>query len=234
VAGGAFDAIERPLHLPADWPASPPPSTFHPMDGWVDISNGERGLAVLVDGLREYELYGDDNRTLGVTVLRSVGVLAGGGEIPYEQATPGAQCLGTQTARYAVLPHAGDWKQAKVWKEALNYQVRLQAMQVGDLNRTRSIEPVTKGLPLSASFAGLEPDSFVLSAFKAAEDGKGIAVRFFNILPEEVTGRVIVRGAKRAWMSNMAEERLSELALDGDAVSVTARGREIVTLLFEV
>jgi len=234
VAGGAFDAIERPLHLPADWPASPPPSPFHPMDGWVDVSNGERGLAVLVDGLREYELYDDDNRTLGVTVLRSVGVLAGGGEIPYEQATPGAQCLGTQTARYAVLPHAGDWKQAKVWKEALNYQVRLQAVQVGDLDRARSIEPVTKGLPLSVSFAGLEPDSFVLSALKAAEDGSGIAVRFFNILPEDVTGRVTVRGAKRAWMSNMAEERLSELALDGDAVSVTARGREIVTLLFEV
>lgn len=234
VAGGAFDAVERPLHLPDDWPATPPPSPFHPMDGWVDVSNDEQGLAVLVDGLREYELYDDDNRTLGISLLRCVGVLAGGGEIPYEQQTPGAQCLGKQAARYAVYPHKGDWKEAKVWKEALNYQVRLQAVQTGDLDRSRAIEPAVRTLPLSLSVASLEPDCFVLSALKRSEDGQCLVLRFYNILPDEVTGGVCVRGAGRAWASNMAEERVSELKLDSGSAAVRARGKEIVTLLFEV
>jgi hypothetical protein len=41
-------------------------------------------------------------------------------------------------------------------------------------------------------------------------------------------------GAKRGWRANLAEERLEELTLSGDTAQITARGAEIVTLIFEV
>jgi len=234
VAGGAFEAVRRPLLLPSDWPATPPPSPFHPMDGWVDVSAGGRGLAVLVDGLREYELYDDEERTLGITLLRCVGVLSGGGEIPHVQQTPGAQCQGTHTFRYALYPHAGDWLEARVWRHALDYQVRLTAVQAGDLNRNRSIEHPSRTLPLTHSFASLSDDRLVPSALKREEKGDGLVLRFYNIAQEEVTAAVRLTGAKRGWRANLAEERLEELTLSGDTAQITARGAEIVTLIFEV
>ncbi len=233
VAGGAFEAVRRPLHLPKDWPPTPPPSTFHPMDGWVDVSASGRGLAVLVDGLREYELYDDESRTLGVTLLRCVGVLSGGEEIPHVQETPGAQCQGTHTFRYALYPHTGDWQDAKVWKQALEYQARLTAVEVGDLERSRSIETPQRSLPLVHSFASISDDRLAPSALKREEKGSGLVLRCYNIAPEEVTATVRLTGAKRAWRASLAEERLEELPVRDGAVECTARGAEIVTLIFE-
>lgn len=233
VAGGAYDAIQRPLHVPSEWKTTPPPSPFHPMDGWVDVSNGDQGLAVLVDGLKEYELYADDNRTLGITLLRCVGVLAGGGEIPNEQPTPGAQCQGMQRARYALFPHKGDWKAAKVWKEALNYQAPLQAVQVGDLDRNRTIEKVKKSLPLSHSFVSVSNDALVFSALKRSEDGEGCILRLYNTLEEEVSAEIAIAGAKSVWKSNLAEERLEQMESKKGKLTLTARPKEILTLAFE-
>ncbi len=230
VAGSAFDVVERPLHLPEDWTGA---ATFHPMDGWVDVSNGEQGLAVFVDGLREYELYDDHNRTLAITILRSVGILSGTGDIPHVQRAPDAQCLGEQHARYAVYPHNGDWKQAKVWKEALNYQTPMIAVQVGDIDRARSIEPVEKKLPLEMSFVHIVPDTLCPSALKKEENGNAAVVRFWNVLEERVEGEVMVRCGKKAWRSNMLEERLEELPVNEGRIAVSAGPREIVTLIVE-
>ncbi len=234
VAGGAFEAVRRPLHLPAEWPTTPPPSPFHPMDGWVDVSNAGKGMAVLVDGLREYELYDDEERTLGITLLRCVGVLSGGEEIPHVQHTPGAQCQGKHKFRYALYPHTGDWLQAKVWRHALDYQTRLTAVQVGDLDRSRSIERPIRTLPMVHSFVSISDDRLVPSALKREERGNGLVLRFYNITQEEIGARVTLVGAKRAWRSNLAEERLEELPVTDGGAQCAFRGAEIVTLLFEV
>jgi alpha-mannosidase len=161
-------------------------------------------------------------------------VLSGGGEIPHVQQTPGAQCPGTHTFRYALYPHAGDWLEARVWRHALDYQVRLTAVQAGDLNRNRSIEHPSRTLPLTHSFASLSDDRLVPSALKREEKGDGLVLRFYNIAQEEVTAAVRLTGAKRGWRANLAEERLEELTLSGDTAQITARGAEIVTLIFEV
>lgn len=230
VAGSAFDVVERPLHIPEDWDRA---ATFHPMDGWVDVSNGEKGLAVFVDGLREYELHDDPGRTLAITLLRSVGILSGTGDIPHVQRVPDAQCLGEHSARYAVYPHTGDWKQGKVWKEALNYQAPMVAVQVGDLDRARSIEPVEKKMPLQMSFVRITPDTLCPSALKKTESGSAVVVRFWNVLEERVDGEVTVRCGKKAWRANLLEERLEELPVDEGRIPVSAGPREIVTLIVE-
>ncbi|MEI6916532.1 MAG: glycosyl hydrolase-related protein, partial [Armatimonadota bacterium] len=185
-------------------------------------------------GLREYELYDDSNRTLAITLLRSVGILSGTGDIPHVQRTPGAQCLGENKARYAVFPHKGDWKQAKVWKEALNYQTPLRSVLVGDIDRSRTIETVEKTLPQTLSFVSISPDELAPSALKKEEEGGGIVLRCWNVQTDEVAGEVFLRGAKKAWKSNMAEERLEELSVTDSKIQIKARGREIVTLIFEV
>ncbi|MEJ5297595.1 MAG: glycosyl hydrolase-related protein, partial [Armatimonadota bacterium] len=136
--------------------------------------------------------------------------------------------------RYALYPHTGDWLQAKVWRHALDYQSRLTAVQVGDLDRSRSIERPLRTLPMVHSFVSISDDRLVPCALKREEKGDGLVLRFYNITQEEIGARVTLAGAKRAWRSNLAEERLEELTVTDGGAQCTVRGAEIVTLIFEV
>jgi alpha-mannosidase len=94
-----------------------------PSRRFVDASDGTAGLALLHDGLLEYEVV-DDGRTLALTLLRAVGYLSR--TEPQLRPNPagpptrieGAQLAGRQRAEYAVLPHAGDWRAADCYGAA--------------------------------------------------------------------------------------------------------------------
>ena len=81
-----------------------------PSRRFVDASDGTAGLALVHDGLLEYEVV-DDGRELALTLLRSVGYLSR--SEPSLRPNPagptvevrGAQMPGTQRAEYAVLLH---------------------------------------------------------------------------------------------------------------------------------
>ena len=88
---------------------------------FVDCSDGETGLALLHDGLLEYEVVTDDGGAgteVALTLLRAVGYLSrselslrpnpAGPLAPLE----GPQLQGRQVVEYAVLPHRGDWRAA--------------------------------------------------------------------------------------------------------------------------
>ena len=86
-----------------------------PSRRFVDASDGSVGLALVHDGLLEYEVVGD-GAEIALTLLRSVGYLSrsepalrpnpAGPTVP----VAGAQLPGPQRAEYAVLLHAGDWR----------------------------------------------------------------------------------------------------------------------------
>ncbi|MDE3103401.1 MAG: hypothetical protein KGJ98_14365, partial [Chloroflexota bacterium] len=108
-AGAAFAVLERPNRVP-------------PRPGWVEPPTAERcvhdvlavrgataGLAVGVDGLRDYAVL-RDGAAISITLLRSVGWLSRG-DLPERKIhagpaleTPTAQCLGLQRFRYCVVP----------------------------------------------------------------------------------------------------------------------------------
>jgi alpha-mannosidase len=86
-----------------------------PSRRFVDASNGDVGLALLHDGLLEYEVV-DDGRALALTLLRAVGYLSRTEPSlrpnPAGPADPldGPQLRGRLRAEYAVLLHRGDWR----------------------------------------------------------------------------------------------------------------------------
>jgi mannosylglycerate hydrolase len=94
-----------------------------PSRRFVDTSDGDAGLALVHDGLLEYEVV-NDGRELALTLLRSVGYLSrsepslrpnpAGPTIPVK----GAQMPGEQRAEYAVLLHRGDWRAAGCYDAA--------------------------------------------------------------------------------------------------------------------
>ena len=106
-----------------------------PSRRFVDASNGHAGLAILHDGLLEYEVV-DQGRELALTLLRATGWLSRSEPAlrPNPAGPPvevrGAQMLGEQRLQYAVLPHRGDWRVAECYGPPMRSSSRSNGLAV--------------------------------------------------------------------------------------------------------
>ena len=218
-AEGQFDVLTRPLAKNRGWHGASP---FYPQQAWVNVNDGEVGLTIINKGLPEYELYDDAQRTLALTLLRCVGRLSGGGESPAAQKTPDAQCLGTYTFQYAMLPHAGTWESAQVWQHAHRHNVPVRVMQTAqhDGKFLRCL-----------SFVRVTPGNLVVSAIKKAERADSIIVRLYNTTDETIEGMVKFATVMQAVnLVNLNEEFQRQLATATDILKITVAQKQIVTL----
>jgi mannosylglycerate hydrolase len=244
----SFMIAERDLQLPdsTDWVEDPTPLMHQ--RAFADLSDSGHGLAVLNRGLPSIEVYPDG--TIALTLLRSVGWLsrddlwvrriAAGPLVP----TPGAQCERDYTYEYAILPHAGDWR--NVYATAYNYNAPLLARRADthpglelremnitrdDPNRVKKIDwPRGGSLPNPFSFVQVDIPEFILSA--VYRSGNNLIVRGYNVL-RQPTRATITFGMPitEAYRANMAEEIQAALPIWENArVVVEAWGGEVVTL----
>lgn len=220
-AEGPFDVFKRPAALPAEWIGGSP---CRPQHSFVDVSDGQRGIAILNQGLPEYEVKRDVDRTIALTLLRCVGRLSDGDDAPGIDPTPGAQCLGRHVFRYALMPHAGSWEAARIWEQAHAFNAPIRPVQT---------DQADGDLPANASFVEIRPAHLVLSAIKRAEDEDALVLRFYNITNANAAGEVILHFPIRAaYRANLNEEKAQPLDVnDGRRIRVPVRGKEIVTLL---
>jgi mannosylglycerate hydrolase len=248
----SFAIVPRPIDLPAaeGW-VEDPASLMH-QRAFIDLSDGNCGLAILNRGLPAVEVRRKENGTqINLILLRCVGWLSredlttrrvAAGPLT---ATPGAQCLGKLRFEYAILPHAGDWKQ--VYPSAYEYIAPLLArradthegLELHEMNITRDDPEKVKRLPWSRggilpdrfSFIASEDQRLVLSAVKRSEDGRGLVIRFFNISYKPI--RVHIKtglAIKEAWLINMNEERQESLPLLGaHAFEASCRGQQVIS-----
>ena len=244
----SFMIAERSLQLPdsTGWVEDPTP-LMHQRT-FTDLSDGERGLAVLNRGLPSVEVHEDG--TIALTLLRSVGWLsrddlwvrriAAGPLVP----TLGAQCLGEYTYAYAVLPHSGDWRSA--YRTAHNFNAPVLArradthpgLELREMNITRDDparvrqNPWPRGgdLPPSLSVVQIEPGILILSA--VYRSGDALIVRCYNPTRDAVRGTIrFGLPLERAERVRMDETVLAELTVSaGGQIAVEARGGEVITL----
>jgi alpha-mannosidase len=115
---------------------------------------------------------------------------------------PEAQCPGNHTFNYAVFAHAGDWKKAKVWRQAHQHNVPLRYA-------VTSVHPGR--LPREHSFIEVGPDNLVVSALKKSDRDDSLILRVYNTTGEEVTASVRPGfSIGRAEFANMNEEPTGE------------------------
>ncbi len=107
--GAAFAILERANRVPPRPGWVEPPTAERCVHDVVAVRGATAGLAVGVDGLRDYAVL-RDGATISVTLLRSVGWLSRG-DLPERKIhagpaleTPTAQCIGMQRFRYCVVP----------------------------------------------------------------------------------------------------------------------------------
>ena len=178
-SGAAFALLERSNRFEVRRRWIEPPTSEACLHDFVAVKGATKGLAIGVDGLREYSVL-HDGGTIAITLLRAVGFLSRGdlperhGHAGPELATPSAQCIGTRAYRYAVLPLD---EQTDVTRAARSVREWL------------SPPLVTSGDGRSRCFVSfMESDTpLVLSALRAGPDG-ALVLRIANPQREEVSG----------------------------------------------
>ncbi len=107
-----FDVVERLCSLPDKDSYAEAPQDEHPMNSFVDRSDGSAGLALLNEGLKAYQAEDDAEATVSLSLLRcfSLYIWQTWKVSDYSAFDPGSQCPGPHCFRYAVMPHAGDWE----------------------------------------------------------------------------------------------------------------------------
>ncbi len=196
-----FGYTERPTHY----------STSHdraryevPGHRFADLSEHGFGVAVLTDCKYGYSCYGNELR---ISLLRAP-----------KSPDPEAD-MGRHEFAYALLPHAGGWREAGVVAEAARFNMPL---------RWRESVVSTQ----SRSFAAADDPNLVLDTIKRAEDSDAIVLRLYEAHGARGLARIRLalpfRTARRA---NALEDEAEELEVDGDAIVVPYRPHEILTVL---
>jgi alpha-mannosidase len=186
-ASAQFDVVGHPVKVvpvPDEAWVEDAPTTF-PQQDWVDLSDGKRGLCIIVRGLPEYEVLDTDRREIAVTLLRAVGYLGAGfdmrtaavGAGPHI-ATPEAQIRRKLTFSLSVLPHHGTWEQAEVWRQALEFNNPPRSYTTGMENNRPVTTPGTQ--PAGRSFLSVSGRNVILSSVKRAEVGEALILRLYN------------------------------------------------------
>mgnify|MGYP000023419464 CR=1 FL=1 len=224
-AESIFDVIERPIKLPEckDW-VEPQPMTT-PQVSFADVSNGKVGVAIINEGLKEYEVVDTPERTIALTLMRGF-EMKSFSRVDRKDPDPepnGRQNLGVHRYRYAIYPHKGDWRTGEVFKEAYIHNSRLRAVECGGQKGT---------LPKDCSFMEITPTDLIISAVKQSEDGNALIVRFFNPTDETATGSIrFFKPLAEAILVNLLEEPLEQLRLnDEHTVILKVPKKKIMTV----
>ncbi len=216
IAGGKttheipFGAIERPAAI--EFPAQ----------NWADLGDGKHGLALLNIGLPGNVT---TDGTMMISLLRSHNLGAygfGGGYEPGMSSESGFQIGQERTLRYALVPHAGDWREAGVFRDGLEFNHPLLC---------RAVLPHTGTLPARWGLLEVSNPNVVVSALKPGPQGTSV-LRVYEAAGRPAPGVKIAFKAKvaEARSANLLEDPEEALNVEDNAVSFDLRPYQIRTI----
>jgi mannosylglycerate hydrolase len=220
----SFDIVERDIKPIDPKGRNEYPYNFYPFQYFMGITDIKRGLMIASKGLYEYEVFNDQERTIALTLVRSVGFLSR--ELPsrYNMAgpiieTPSAQCIGSFKFEYAIIPIRSPYH--NYIKDAFEFIDDVEVLQGKDLPKIDSLFEIDCS------------NSIFLSAVKKAERDEGIVVRFCN-LSKEVQEINIKTGFefKKVEEIKLNEEKIRDLEFQGKEIKINIPEKKIFTLKF--
>ncbi len=221
-------AIENPrfdCHVPFDVVSRPTDGTEVPAQHWVDVTDGEAGVALINETKYGHSFVGGKGMgELRLTLLRS-------SHDPDRYPDQGMHFI-----RYSLFPHEGDWKSG-VWAEgeAVNFPA-LSAEPP-----SASLRPKEPTRPPESSLVSLDPATLVLSTLKQSEEAAkeagvaGVIARIVEVEGAETTAVLTfqreVRSAERVdLLERKLDTGVSIPVVEGPTVRVRVRPHEIVSL----
>lgn len=175
------------------------PIAINPMQSFIAVTDENRTVALMTQGVREYELVGSHFETIQLTLFRSFGWM-GKEDLVYRPGrasgekivpTPDAQLLGPLTFELASIYENDTFDAVNIAKVSKEYLTPLQQYPLADFLNGRTIfkkNPMTKKQPTSYSLLDFAEIPVILSTIKKAEIGGNLVYRIYNpFLSKEIT-----------------------------------------------
>jgi alpha-mannosidase len=216
-----FGWMERADHQNTSWDAA---RHECPHQQWVDLSNGQMGVAVLNDSK-----YGSviKDGTIEMSLLRCVPYPHGDVKRAELDGDPPAAFsgLGRHRCRYALLPHTGNPGSAGVWRHAREFNLEPSFLTAkGEAPESR---------PQSLFGWQGSDENFDLSACKISREGRGVILRLNRF--HNAAGTLELQPAfpfREIWETNLIEEPIRRLESEVGKIRLEFRPFEVKTLLF--
>jgi mannosylglycerate hydrolase len=196
-----------------------------PMNRFVDVCDGKNGFSILTNSIGEYEMLRDNDHTLALTLFRSVenricSEYRTSGYFPEQK---GGKCLREMVFEYAIMPHAGNWKDSRIMGQAEKFNTSPIAYQ---------LTPSDHGdLPVSNNLLEVSPSNLVVSTLKKPENGKGFLIRLYNPTDKQESITLgMHNGITSAAICNLIEEEKEHIEVKNNKINLKLNKGEIKTL----
>lgn len=207
-----------------------PPISIEPTQSYVSLTDGKQGIAVIPQGVREYEVL--DNHMIRLTLFRTYGFMGkenliyrpgrASGERIIE--TPAAQLLKEMDFAFGFTTYASDINEANVDTLAKAYNTNIEVYTYAEFLNGRLIfsqREIEGTKELRYSLFETE-NKLVVSAMKKAEDNDGYIIRLFNGKNHENISDTIKFNfdVKEAYYTNLREEKTEDIKVENNTINV--------------
>jgi mannosylglycerate hydrolase len=159
---------------------------IYPQQKFVDVSNDNRGLAILNKGLPQYEILNSEKPVIALSLLCGTDYMGKqdlvnrpGRRSGLHVETPDSSLLGKHEMEYSIIPHQGNEMDAHVAMKSDEYTTPALAVQVN----SHSYASVHSD---HNSFFRLYEANMAISAVKKCEEDDGVIVRIYNTTNQEM------------------------------------------------
>ena len=207
-----------------------PPISIEPTQSYVSLTDGKTGIAVIPQGVREYEVL--DDSKIRLTLFRTYGFMGkenliyrpgrASGERIIE--TPAAQLLKEMEFNFGFTSYAGDINDSDIDTLAKKYNTNLEVYTYAEFLNGRLIFSQREIEGQNAKIHSLfeTEGNLVVSAVKKAEEDDGYIIRLYNgkdhkDLDDKIKFNFDI---KEAYYTNLKEEKTEEIKVENNTISV--------------
>ena len=137
------------------------PQGEYPAQNWVDVTDGQKGLALLNRGIPGHSLVGSVLTASLMKCSKLTSYPEHGGYTSASKSDTGFEIGVLHRFEQALVPHQGNWQATALYREGLAFNVPLMV---------RKSTSHSGRLPASGSFLAVEPDNLVLHAMVVEAD----------------------------------------------------------------
>lgn len=207
-----------------------PPISIEPTQSYVSLTDKNTGIAVIPQGVREYEVL--DDSKIRLTLFRTYGFMGkenliyrpgrASGERIIE--TPDAQLLKTMDFSFGFMTYNSDINDSNVDVLAKSYNTPIQVYTYAEFLNGRLIfsqREIEGSKPSTYSLFETE-NKLVVSAIKKAEDGDGLIIRLYNGKDHKNVGDTLKfhYDISQAYYTNLKEEKTEAIEICNNTIKV--------------
>lgn len=207
-----------------------PPISIEPAQSYVSLTDDNTGIAVIPQGVREYEII--DDSKIRLTLFRTYGFMGkenliyrpgrASGERIIE--TPDAQLLKEMDFSFGFMTYNSDINDSNVDTMAKAYNTPMEVYTYAEFLNGRLIfsQREIKGTEASRISLFETENNLVVSAIKKAEDSKGFIIRLFNGKNHKNVSDTIKFNfdISEAYYTNLKEEKTEDIEIKNNTIKI--------------